>query len=47
MSLTFANVEEARRDEMALADERVSYSWRELDPLLNRAANALAGAVEM
>ncbi|MBP6113029.1 MAG: AMP-binding protein [Sphingobium sp.] len=46
MSLTFANVEEARRDEMALADERVSYSWRELDPLLNRAANALAGAVD-
>ncbi len=46
MSLTLRNVEEGRRDELALADDRVQYSWRQLDPLLNRAANALARAVD-
>jgi acyl-CoA synthetase (AMP-forming)/AMP-acid ligase II len=42
MSLTVAGVDPSRRHELALADERVEYSWAELDPLLNRAANALA-----
>jgi len=42
MSLAMAGVDPARRDAFALADERVTYSWRALDPILNRAANALA-----
>jgi acyl-CoA synthetase (AMP-forming)/AMP-acid ligase II len=42
MSLTLESVAPARRDELALADERVTYSWNELDPVLNRAANALS-----
>lgn len=46
MSLTLGNVEEGRRHEMGLADDRVSYNWLELDPLLNRAANGLSAAVD-
>ena len=42
MSLTLQSVDPAERDELALADERVSYSWNQLDPILNRAANALS-----
>lgn len=41
MSLTLQSVDPAQRDELALADERVTYSWNQLDPILNRAANAL------
>ncbi|WP_068094349.1 AMP-binding protein [Novosphingobium rosa] len=41
MSLTLAAVDPARRDDLALADERVAYSWNALDPIINRAANAL------
>lgn len=43
MSLTIGGVDPARRDQLALADERVTYDWRQLDELLNRAANALNG----
>jgi acyl-CoA synthetase (AMP-forming)/AMP-acid ligase II len=43
MSLTVEGVAPARRGELALADERVRYSWADLDPVLNRAANALHG----
>jgi acyl-CoA synthetase (AMP-forming)/AMP-acid ligase II len=43
MSQTVAGVEPARRGERALSDERVRYTWAELDPLLNRVANALHG----
>jgi len=46
VSLTLSNVEEPRRDEPALVDERVSYTWRELDLVLNRAANAMSAAVD-
>jgi acyl-CoA synthetase (AMP-forming)/AMP-acid ligase II len=41
MSVTVAGVDPARRGELALADERVRYSWAELDPTLNRAINAM------
>ncbi|GAY21531.1 MULTISPECIES: AMP-binding protein [Sphingobium] len=43
MSLTIGGVDPARRDQLALADERVTYDWHQLDGLLNRAANALNG----
>lgn len=43
MSLTLGGVDPARRDQLALADERVSYDWNQLDGILNRAANALGG----
>ena len=43
MSVTAAGIDPSRRTELALADERISYSWAELDPILNRAANALLG----
>jgi acyl-CoA synthetase (AMP-forming)/AMP-acid ligase II len=43
MSQTVEGIEPARRGELALADERTRYSWSELDPVLNRAANALQG----
>ena len=46
MSLTLTNVEESRRGDLALRDERVSYSWDQIDPVLNRAANALSAAVD-
>ena len=46
MSLTLQSVAPERRDELALADERTSLTWREIDPLINRAANAMAGAVD-
>ncbi|MDB5445235.1 MAG: acyl--CoA ligase [Phenylobacterium sp.] len=41
MSLTVAAIAPEARGELALADDRTSFSWAELDPLLNRAANAL------
>ena len=41
MSLAKAGVDPSRWDELALADERVTYSWNALDPVINRAANAL------
>lgn len=43
MSLTLGGVDPARRDQLALSDERVSYDWNQLDGILNRAANALGG----
>jgi long-chain acyl-CoA synthetase len=43
MSVTVAGIEPARRGELALADERVRYSWAELDPILNRAIHAMQG----
>lgn len=46
MSLTLGSIDPARRDDMALLDERVEYSWNQLDPILNRAANGLAWAVD-
>lgn len=46
MSLTLGSIALSRRDEMALTDERVEYSWNQLDPILNRAANGLALAVD-
>ena len=42
MSLTLESVEPARRDDLALADERVSYSWHQLDLILDHTANALS-----
>jgi acyl-CoA synthetase (AMP-forming)/AMP-acid ligase II len=42
MSLTLAAIAPEHRDDLALADERVAYSWNELDPVINRAANALS-----
>ena len=41
MSLTVAGIDSSRLHDRALADERVRYSWAELDPLLNRAINAM------
>lgn len=41
MSLAIGGVDPARRDQLALADERVTYDWHQLDEMLNRAANAL------
>ncbi|MCG2841134.1 AMP-binding protein [Sandaracinobacter sp. RS1-74] len=41
MSITVEAIEPSARHELALADERVELSWNDLDPLLNRAANAL------
>ncbi|MFM5931959.1 MAG: AMP-binding protein [Novosphingobium sp.] len=46
MSLTVSQLDPARLDELALADERQSWTWRALDPVLNRAANAMRGAVD-
>lgn len=46
MSLTVTLADPARRDELALADERQVWTWAELDPVLNRAANAMHGAVD-
>lgn len=43
MSVAFAGIAPSRRHELALADERVSYTWTELDPILNRATNAFLG----
>lgn len=42
MSLTLQGVERSQRDAFALIDERVTLSWNQLDPILNRAANALS-----
>jgi len=41
MSLTLAAIAADKREALALADERVAYSWNALDPVLNHAANAL------
>jgi long-chain acyl-CoA synthetase len=46
MSLTVSRLDPARRHELALADERQSWTWAKLDPALNRAANAMRGAVD-
>ena len=46
MSLTLLSVPPERRGDMALADERVELSWTELDPVLDRAANAMSAAVD-
>ncbi len=46
MSQTLLSIAPERRGEPALADERTSLSWLELDDLLNRAANALSAAVD-
>lgn len=46
MSLTLQSIDPARRAEFALGDERVQYSWADLDPVLNRAANAFSAAVD-
>lgn len=46
MSLTLQSVAPERRDGLALADERASLTWNQLDPLINRAANAMAAAVD-
>jgi acyl-CoA synthetase (AMP-forming)/AMP-acid ligase II len=41
MSLITSVVEPAHRADLALADGRIEYSWAELDPIFNRAINAL------
>lgn len=41
MSLAAANKARLTPDALALADERTSLSWAQIDPILNRAANAL------
>ena len=46
MSLTLQSVAPERRDDLALVDERTSLTWRELDPIINRAANAMDSAVD-
>lgn len=46
MSQTLLSVAPDQRDALALVDERVEYSWNRLDPVLNRAANALSRAVD-
>ncbi|RVT94755.1 AMP-binding protein [Sphingomonas crocodyli] len=43
MSLTVAGIAPERRDMLALADDRARYSWADLDPILNRAINAMGG----
>jgi long-chain acyl-CoA synthetase len=43
MSLTVEGVAPEWRHELALADDAVRLSWAELDPVLNRVANALHG----
>lgn len=42
MSLALSSLNQIERQALALADERVNYNWNELNPILNRAANALA-----
>ncbi|MCB2078942.1 MAG: AMP-binding protein [Novosphingobium sp.] len=46
MSLTLQSVAPERRGDLALADARTGLTWSELDPLLNRAANAMDAAVD-
>ena len=41
MSLVAADKARLTPDALALADERHTLSWSQLDPILNRAANAL------
>jgi acyl-CoA synthetase (AMP-forming)/AMP-acid ligase II len=45
MSLPTARIAPAKRDSLALADERITLSWNALDPLLNRATNGLLATV--
>src|SRR5260221_14066751 len=42
MSLARVGVDPSRWDELALADERTQFTWNALDPIINRAANALS-----
>lgn len=46
MSQTLESVAPDQRDQLALVDERVEYSWNQLDPVLNHAANAMGAAVD-
>ena len=46
MSLTVAYIAHSRLNSLALADARVTYDWAGLDPVLNRAANAMRAAVD-
>jgi long-chain acyl-CoA synthetase len=46
MSLTVSRLDPNRHSELALADERQAWTWAELDPVLNRAANAMRSAVD-
>ncbi|MBL4893345.1 MAG: AMP-binding protein, partial [Emcibacter sp.] len=41
MSLNITRLSAAQRSSMALTDERVCYNWDELNPVMNRAINAL------
>ncbi|MBL4801512.1 MAG: AMP-binding protein [Emcibacter sp.] len=41
MSLNITRLTATQRDTLALRDERVRYSWNELNPVMNRAINAL------
>ncbi len=41
MCLAVTSLPPAQRSQLALTDERVSYSWDEINPVLNRAINAL------
>ncbi|MEO8722830.1 MAG: AMP-binding protein [Sphingobium sp.] len=44
MSLTASRIANTRPDELALADERQRFTWKTLDPVLNRVVNALLSA---
>lgn len=41
MALATIHIEPERRNDVALADERTTLNWAELDPYLNRATNAM------
>jgi acyl-CoA synthetase (AMP-forming)/AMP-acid ligase II len=41
MSLVKVGINQGTSDALALADERISYTWATLDPVLNRLVNAL------
>jgi long-chain acyl-CoA synthetase len=41
MSFAVTSIPPAERDQLALADERVSYTWNTLNPIINRAVNAI------
>lgn len=44
MSLTAAKLAERRADDLALCDERQRFTWKALDPVLNRVVNGLRSA---
>ncbi|MCX7676240.1 MAG: AMP-binding protein [Alteraurantiacibacter sp.] len=46
MALTTQSVPQDQRDGLALVDERLSLTWAQLDPILNRAAHAMDAAVD-